>query len=408
VSFKEQISSLVGKVIGDVRGDLEDGIQAIVDAAQADNLAQITTLQQQLTDATAAAAAAGQQVTVLQTQVDALGTNEKADKATIDGLQLQHASDQAALGQSQATIKIVGDQLVKAQTDLAAANAAKAALQAKYDAYVKAHPDTATTVFGFRAGPNVPNGPAGATAQKRLTDLMGGPLGVERIFNIGGSRWTVPVSTAKSIILSIDLDPAGLLAGNYTAPLKTLLAGCSGFETVWLIPMSQEPDLGNKGVTPQQSQQMITYVKKNIAFPNVKVGTTVTSFEVTQGVDVSAYFGPDADFAGMDCYENPPVAKLNSLVKVYTMGVQLAQKLGLPLIIPETAIRPAASITEAVHAQHVADGIAYLKGSGVKVEAVAWFDSNKAGTSANEADWRIENYPASTALWKAEVRASAA
>jgi hypothetical protein len=232
---------------------------------------------------------------------------------------------------------------------------------------------------------------------------------VERIFNIGGTRWKVPSSTAKSIILSVDLDPAGLLAGNYTANLKTLLDGCKAFQTVWLIPMSQEPDLGNKGVTPAQSQQMITYVKKQIAgaYPNVRVGTTVTSFETANGVDTSAYFGPDADFAGMDCYENPPVPKLNSLVKVYTMGVQLAQKLSLPLVIPETAIRPGPTVTADYHAQHVADGIAYLNGAPVKVEAVAWFDSNKAGTTANEADWRIENYPASVALWKAQVRATA-
>jgi hypothetical protein len=116
----------------------------------------------------------------------------------------------------------------------------------------------------------------------------------------------------------------------------------------------------------------------------------------------------------MDCYHNAGIGKVNTLPKAYAYAVALSISLGgKPIAIGETAVRPTglttttpSTLTDAQHAQLVRDGIAYLNTKSNNFVAVSWFDSNKLGQTAQETDWRLEPWPTSTALWKAQTVAS--
>jgi hypothetical protein len=386
----DAVDDLCGAVVSAAR----DKAEAIIAAVQADDQAQIT-------DLTAQLAASDQRVNDLTAQTEADAAAAAQAVATIAGLNTQHDQDTAAVKQANA--------------DKAAAQAATAKVQAAFDAYVKSHPDTpapaALALFGARCGPDAPNVYV-AGDQARVTNLLGGRLGVERIFNIA-NLWAVPTSTAKSIILSVEAPVADTIAGKLDSQHVALMKACSAKWANWYYsPLVQEPDLPSKGISPADSRAAVEHVIALAAangIRGVNVQAIVTSVEAQGGVDVAAYCSPKSTVFIMDAYSNNGIAKVNTLPKAYAYARAAADKLGIgPLVFAETAVRPYTGLTDTQHAQLVADGIAWLKDPANRVAAAAWFFSNKAGTKPNEADWRLTPWVASLAAWRAATIASVA
>lgn len=360
-----------------------------LNAAEAD-VVSATTVLGQVTSAYEQAVAAG--ATDLANQLQQAQSALTAAQANLATETSKEQADQTVITTANATIATQTANIANLTAQIAALKN-----QAPTTTVTKAIP---TTIFGARCGPNTPGGPVGAAEQTRVYTLLGGKLGVERLYNIGGTRWALPNSTAYNIMLSTDADAAGTIAGTYDAQHTAIFKACSKYQTVWYSPCVQEVDIN--GVTPAQAVALVDHVKKLAApYPNIKVGVIVTSYQAYVGTNLAAYFSANSDYVAMDCYQNYGMpGKLGTLVMALGYGVALAKQLNKPLIVPEISIRtnPNGSTTDAVHSQMVSDAVAYSVSNGIV--ALSWFDSNKAGQSANESDWRLEPFPTSTAIWK--------
>lgn len=197
------------------------------------------------------------------------------------------------------------------------------------------------TLWGAWTGPeNYPTQQTKPQQRAMVESRFGAsPLPIERVFN--GASFALPPPGTGDQVISFDLNPGAVLAGNYDANLTVFARSLSSEHRYWLC-LNHECERADKGLDPGEQSAAFdhfdTVIKANRSHPKVRTMPIFMSWSLRTPGLVDQWLPSANHFntLGMDAYWRPTI--LNSAELVFRPVVNYAEQLHKNFMICETSL----------------------------------------------------------------------
>ncbi len=252
------------------------------------------------------------------------------------------------------------------------------------------------TRFGFWAGNDVVGGNAGARANfDRVKSYLGAP-DVYRMFYPGDPGTNFSSSNADfgpPVVVSFKLRPTDVTAGKWDARMRTWFNSIPNTRQVWWSYFHEpENDIEHGAFTAAQYRAAWKHLT-NLAPERGNLHPTLTLMRYTLSIPtkrtVADYVTSGLEVLAWDSYLTGNLG----IKAVVDDPAAVSRRFGLGFAIGEVSAKDPSKMDKFVR-----DFIPAAKRN--KAEFVTWFETNKKGGGANEADWRMRPHSGAVAAWR--------